>query len=103
MKQGVESLKELLCYNNHGSGMLLRKSVFDFNKGIKYSKRLNMMGFEIGKAMTLGDTLCTLKIFTYIGKDRYESADRSSRPTAFHRRPLPRRPDRVCGRYSSRR
>ncbi len=73
LHRGSESLKELLFYYPHGSGIVLRKSVLDFNKATKYIGFLYLQEALVAQAMIAGNTLCTSKIFAYIGEHEYKS------------------------------
>lgn len=73
LSRGFESLNELLFYNHHGSGVVLRKNALDLKKAIKNMKNLYIYQNFIAQAMIAGDTLCTSKIFAYIGKEKFWS------------------------------
>jgi len=73
-KQGEESLKALLFYYPHGSGIVLRKKALDLNSAKKYNGFLFMQQVLIAQALIAGDTLCTSKIFAYFGKVQYETS-----------------------------
>lgn len=73
LSRGFESLNELLFYSHHGSGVVLRKNALDLKKAIKNIKNLYIYQNFIAQAMIAGDTLCTSKIFAYIGKEEFWS------------------------------
>ncbi|MHA1491924.1 MAG: glycosyltransferase family 2 protein [Promethearchaeota archaeon] len=73
LKRGTESLIELLFYQSHGSGVILRKRALDFKKLIKYNGCLYIQAALEAQAMIAGDTLCTSKILAHMGKIEYKS------------------------------
>jgi len=72
-KGGHESLINLLFYNPHGSGVILRRNVLDLNSAKKYIGFLYLQQVLIAQALITGDTLCSSKCFTYLGKIPYKS------------------------------
>lgn len=67
LNRGFESLKELFLYYHHGCGIVLRKNVLNIDKAKKYVGFLYMQQVLIAQALIAGDTLCTSKIFCYVG------------------------------------
>lgn len=78
LNRGHESLKDLLLYYTHGCGIVLRRSVLDIDKARKYVGFLYMQQVLIAQALIAGDTLCTSKIFAYVGK--YNTLAQSDQP-----------------------
>ncbi len=72
-KKGEESLKELLFYYPHGSGIVLRKDVLDFKMAKDYIGITNIQIIFVGQALIAGDTISTSEIFASFGKDQFES------------------------------
>ena len=73
LNRGYESLRELLFYNMHGSSIVLKKKALDLNESLNYLGTLTLPGILVGQACIAGDTLCTSKIFAYVGEIQYES------------------------------
>ena len=73
-KRGEKSLKALLFYYPHGSGIVLKKKALDLNSAKKYNGFLFMQQVLIAQALIAGDTLCTSKIFAYFGNIQYETS-----------------------------
>ena len=71
--RGFQSLRHILFRYPHGSGIIIRKSVIDLKKAMKYNCFLYMQMALIAEALVRGDSLCTSKVLAYIGKDLYES------------------------------
>jgi len=78
LNRGYESLKELFLYYYHGCGIVLKKNALDIDKAKKYIGFLYMQQVLIAQALIAGDTLCTPKIFAYVGK--YNTLERSNQP-----------------------
>lgn len=78
LNRGYESLKELFLYYYHGCGIVLRKNALNIDKAKKYVGFLYMQQVLIAQALIAGDTLCTSKIFAYVGK--YNTLERSNQP-----------------------
>jgi len=78
LNRGYESLKELFLYFYHGCGIVLKKNALNIDKAKKYIGFLYMQQVLIAQALIAGDTLCTPKIFAYVGK--YNTLERSNQP-----------------------
>ncbi len=72
-KKGKESLKELLFFYPHGSGIILRKDLLNLEKAKKYIGIAFMHQTLIAQALVKGDTLSTSKILAFFGREQYES------------------------------
>ena len=72
-KKGEESLRELLFFYPHGSGIVLRRDILNFNCTKKYIGITTIHQIFIGQALTAGDTLSTSKVFASFGADQFES------------------------------
>ncbi len=72
-KKGKESLLELLFFYPHGSGIILRRDILDFNMAKKYIGITTMHQIFIGQALVAGDTLITSKVFASFGAKQFES------------------------------
>lgn len=73
LRSGAESLMELLFYQSHGSGVILKKKNLNLKEALKYNGCLYMQAFLEAQAMIKGDTICTSKIMTYMGEIEYKS------------------------------
>ncbi len=72
-KKGEESLRELLFFYPHGSGIVLRRDILDFNRAKKYIGITAMHLIFIGQALIAGDTLSTSKVFASFGYEQFDS------------------------------
>ncbi len=72
-KKGEQSLRGLLFFYAHGSGIVLRREILDFNKAKKYIGITNIQQIFIGQALIAGDTLSNSQVFASFGKDQFES------------------------------
>lgn len=73
LSRGFQSLKHILFWYPHGSGIILRKSVINLKKAMDYNGFLYIQLVLIAQALVAGDALCTSKIMAYIGENLYES------------------------------
>ena len=73
LKKGEETLRELLFFYPHGSGIVLRRDILDFNSAKKYLGITAMHLIFIGQALIAGDSLSTSKIFVSFGTNQLES------------------------------
>ncbi len=87
-KCGSESLKELLFYYPHGSGIVLKKNALNLNQAKKYIGFLFIQQALIAQALIAGDTLSSSKIFSYFGEHQYKS-DQPSFKEKIYYHPLP--------------
>ena len=71
--RGEDSLRELLFFYPHGSGIVLRRDLLDFNMAKKYLGITAMHQIFIGQALIAGDTISTSKVFASFGADQFES------------------------------
>ena len=72
-KKGEQSLKELLFFYPHGSGVVLRRDILNFNQAKNYIGITAMHLIFIGQTLIAGDTLSTSKIFASFGYEQYNS------------------------------
>ncbi len=72
-KKGEDSLRELLFFYPHGSGIILRRERLDFNSAKKYIGITAMHLIFIGQALIAGDTLSTSKVFASFGYEQFDS------------------------------
>ncbi len=71
--KGEESLRELLFFYPHGSGIVLRRESLDLNMARNYIGITAMHQVFIGQALTAGDSLSTSQVFASFGASQFES------------------------------
>ena len=71
--KGEDSLRNLLYFYPHGSGIVLRRELLDFNSAKRYLGITAMHLIFIGQALIAGDTLSTSKVFASFGSKQFES------------------------------
>ncbi len=73
LSRGFQSLRYILFWYPHGSGIILRKSVINLKKSMDYNGFLYIQQALIAQALVAGDTILTSKVFAYIGEIEYKS------------------------------